>query len=88
MIMFHHGNHQGLSAKNIKPPSTSDNSLTPALSSYGTETRVTLCGSCLQQPKVSYTHRKVVDIYIVYELGVSSSHSDDPKFFVWHSYFD
>ena len=48
MIMFHHGNHQGLSAKNIKPPSTSDNSLTPALSSYGTKTRVTLCGSCLQ----------------------------------------
>ena len=29
-----------LSAESIKPPTTSDNSLTPALSYYGTKTRV------------------------------------------------
>ena len=28
--------------------------------------------------KISYTHRKVVSIYIVYELGASSSHINDP----------
>ena len=33
---------------------------------------------CLKQPKVSYTHGKVVNIYIVYELGASSSHNNDP----------
>ena len=35
-------------------------------------------GSCLQQPKTSYTYGKVVNIYIVYELSASGSHSDDP----------
>ena len=69
---------KGLSAETIKPPATSDNSLTPALSYYGTKTRVKFTGSCLKQPKISYTHGKVVNIYIVYELGKSSSHYNDP----------
>ena len=47
---------RGLSAKSIKPPTTSDNSLTPELNYYGTKTRVRFNGSCLQQPKISYTH--------------------------------
>ena len=69
---------KGLSAESIKPPTTSDNSLTPALNYYGTKTRVKFTGSCLKQPKISYTHGKVVNIYIVYELGASSSHNNDP----------
>ena len=69
---------KGLSAESIKPPNTSDNSLTPALSYYDTKTRVKFDGSCLQQPKLSYTHRTIVNIYIVYELRACSSHSDDP----------
>ena len=69
---------KGLSTETIKPPSTSDNSLTPAVSYYGTKTRVKFIGSCLKQPKISYTHGKVVNIYIVYELGASSSHNNDP----------
>ena len=28
--------------------------------------------------KISYKHGKVVNIYIVYELGASSSHNNDP----------
>ena len=39
---------KGLSAESIKPPTTSDNSLTPALSYYGTKTRVKFTGSCLK----------------------------------------
>ena len=69
---------KGLSAESIKPTTTSDNSLTPALSYYGTKTRVKFTGSCLKQSKISYTHGKVVNIYIVYELGASSSHNNDP----------
>ena len=38
-----------LSAEGNKPPTTSDNSLTPALSYYGTKTRVEFTGSCLKQ---------------------------------------
>ena len=56
---------KGLSAKSIKPPTTSDNGLTPALSYYGTKTRVKFTGSCFQQSKISCTHEKVVNIYIV-----------------------
>ena len=51
---------KGLSAESIKPPTTSDNSLTPALSYYGTKTRVKFNGSCLQQPKLPYTHGTIV----------------------------
>ena len=69
---------KGLSAETIKPPTTSDNSLTLTLGYYGTKTRVKLIGSYLKQPKISDTHGKAVNIYIAYELGGSSSHSNDP----------
>ena len=69
---------KGLSAETVKPPTTSDNSLTPAVSYYGTKMRVKFNGSCLKQPKTSYTHGKVVKINIVYELGASSSQNNDP----------
>ena len=69
---------KGLSAETIKPPITSDNSLTPTLNYYGAKTRIKFNGSCLEQPKISYTYGKVVNIYIVYELGASSSHNNDP----------
>ena len=40
--------------------------------------RVKFTGRCLKQSKMSYTHGKIVNIYIVYELGASSSHVNDP----------
>ena len=67
-----------LSAESIKPPAASDNNLTPALSYYGTKTKVKITESCLKQSKVSHTYGKVVNIYIVYEFGVSSSHVNNP----------
>ena len=57
---------KGLSAESIKPPTTSDNSLAPELNYCGIKS------------KISYSHGKVVKIYIVYELGASSSHNNDP----------
>ena len=69
---------KGLSDEIIKPPATSDNSLTPLIDYYGSKTRVKFTGSCLKQPKISYTHGTIVNIYIVYELGNSSSHNNDP----------
>ena len=35
-------------------------------------------GSILRQPKVTYTHKKIINIYIVYQLNTSSSNDDDP----------
>ena len=69
---------KGLSAESIKPSATSDNSLIPELNYYGNKVRVKFTGSCLKQPKISYTHEKVVNIYIAYKLGASSSHDNDP----------
>ena len=39
---------------------------------------VKLNGSILRQPKVTYTHKKVVNIYIDYQLSTSSSNDGDP----------
>ena len=64
---------KGLSAETIKPPTTSDNSLTPTINYYyAPKVRVKLTGSCLKQSVTSYTHRKIVNIYIVNELGAST----------------
>ena len=68
-----------MSAKTIKPPITSDNSLTPTLNyHYASKVRVKFTGSCLKQSVTSYTDRKIVNIYIVYELGASTSNNNDP----------
>ena len=68
---------KGISNESIKTPATSNNSLTPELNYYGTKTRVKFIRSCLKQSKISYTHGKVVNIYIVYELAASNSHDSD-----------
>ena len=40
--------------------------------------RVKFNRSCLKQNKVIFNHGKVVNIYIVYELGASTSSDSDP----------
>ena len=69
---------KGFSAESIKPFPTSDNSLTTLIDYYDHNIRVKFNRSILRQLKVSHTHGKIVNIYIVYELAGSSSHSDDP----------
>ena len=69
---------KGSSNESTKVISTSDNSLNLTLSYYDAKIRVKFTGGCLKQPKISYTHGKVVNIYIVYELGASSSNVNDP----------
>ena len=69
---------KGMSNESIKPPTTSNNSLNPRLIYYGSKIRVQFTRSCLKQANFAFTHKKVVNIYIVYELGASSSHTSDP----------
>ena len=58
---------KGLSDETIKPPTTSDNSLTPTLNYYyPSKIRVKFAGSCLKQDKVIFHHGKIVNIYIVF----------------------
>ena len=70
--------YKGLSNESIKSPTTSNYSLNPRLGYYGTKIRVQFTGSCLKQPNHTFTHERIVNIYIVYELGASTSHSSDP----------
>ena len=69
---------KGLSDKSIKPPSISDNSLTPLIDYFGNKIRVKFTGSCLKQPNISCTLETIVKIYIAYDLDASSSQNNDP----------
>ena len=74
---------KGLSAETIAPSSTSN--IGPIFDFYGGggKLRVKYIGGYLKQPKVSYNHKTIVHIYIVYELGASSSHNNDPTLKVY-----
>ena len=52
---------------------TPNHGITPSLDYYGTKIRVEFNGSCLKQDSVAFNHRKVVSIYIVYEISKSFS---------------
>ena len=66
---------KGLSNENIDPPITS---LSRSINYVGNKTRVKFTRSCVKQSnKLTYTHKKVLNIYIVYELGASSSNVND-----------
>ena len=43
--------------------------LNPQLSYFGTKSRSDFRGSCLKQDKITFSHGKIVNIYIVYELN-------------------
>ena len=58
---------KGLSAESITPPSAPNNFLNPSFNYLGTKIRARFSGSCLKQDKSIYSHRKIVNIYIVYE---------------------
>ena len=60
---------KGLSNDSITPFSAPNNFFTHLLNYLGTKTRVKFSGSCLKQDKVAYTHGKIVNIYIVYEIN-------------------
>ena len=67
---------KGLPDERIDSIKTANHSITPFLDYYGTKTRVEFNGSCLKQDSVTFNHRKVVNIYIVYEISKSISISN------------
>ena len=69
---------KGLSNESIKPPTTTNNSLTPELNYYGSKTKVKFTRSCLKRSSHILTHENNVNIHIVYELAASRSNTSDP----------
>ena len=60
---------KGFSDERINFITGSNKSVTPKLSYYGNKIRVQFSGSCLKQDNIKYDHRKLVNIYIVYETS-------------------
>ena len=61
-----------LSDKSIKFLAAYNYSLAPALNHIYIKPQAKFDGSCLKQEKVTFTHKKVVNIYFVYEVNLWS----------------
>ena len=70
---------KGLSNESIKPNLVFNSIINPLLTSYlDAKIRLKFNGNCLKQDKTTYTHEKVVNIFIVYEIVSYSSGDDYP----------
>ena len=69
---------KGLPDERINSITASSYKVTPQLSHYGTKTRVEFNGRCLKQDSVIFNHKKVVNIYIVYEISENINKNDYP----------
>ena len=58
-----------MSDERINSITASNNSITPSLDYLGAKIRVKCKRSCLKQDKITYTHGKIANIYIVYEIN-------------------
>ena len=61
---------KGLSDESINPPVTCDNSLASSLSYIGINIRVKFVGSCFKQDKITFFHKKILNIYIAYKKKI------------------
>ena len=57
-----------LSNESLEVVSTSDNTLTPSINYYRYKVRLKFTGSVLQQKTITYSHKKVVNLSVVYEI--------------------
>ena len=55
----------------IKPPATSNKMLNFSLNCVDTKASVKFIGDSLKQKKFKFTHGKIINIYIVYEIETS-----------------
>ena len=67
-----------MSDERINSITTSNYSITPGLSHYGTKARVKFSRSCLMQDQATYNHGTIIDIYIVYEISKNYNISSYP----------
>ena len=69
---------KGLSDERTNSIKTPNHSTTPNLDYYGNKTKVEFNGNCLKQDSVTFNHKKVVNIYIVYEISKNFNINDYP----------
>ena len=59
---------KGLSNESLEALSSSSNTLNPLISYYGDKLRLKFSRSVLRQKRVTYNDKKIVNIYVVYEI--------------------
>ena len=64
--------------KRINYITASNYSITPKLNYYVNKIRVEFSGSCLKQDKTTFSHGRIVNIYIIYEISKNYSISSYP----------
>ena len=57
---------------------TPNHTITPNVDYYGTKASVEFNGSSFKQDKVTFNHRKIANIYVVYEISKGINISDYP----------
>ena len=57
---------KGLSSESLEVVSTSDSTLTLSVNYYKDNLRLRFTGNVLQQKTVTYSHKKIVNFYVVY----------------------
>ena len=69
---------KGLSDESIKSSSAPNNFLNSRVSYYGNKMGVIFSESCLKQDEITYTHGRIVNIYIIYEISKNYNISSYP----------
>ena len=69
-IISRRGNVMDCLMKLLNIPVTFNNSLAPAVNYINTKTQVKFDDSCLKQDKVTFIHKKVENIFLVYEINM------------------
>ena len=69
---------RGLSNEKSNSITASNHVITLSLDYLGPKIKVKYNGSCLKQDKITYTYRKIVNIYIVYEISKNYNISSYP----------
>ena len=59
---------KGLSNENLEVVSISGNTISPEISYNENKIRLNFSGSILQQKIITYKHKEVVNLYVVYEI--------------------
>ena len=79
---------KGLSGESVKAPTTSNNSINIIQDYIGTpKIQVKFDGSCLKQEKLTFTHKTIINFYIVYEINLRPLNLDS-KFALLNFLFD
>ena len=64
--------------ESLEVVSRTDNTLTPSINYYGDKVRLRFTRSVLQQKAVTYSHEKIVNLYVVYEITNSYNTGNYP----------